>query len=58
MMIGFIEFSIAYAMLVTPFVIDAVMGLAQLKKSYNDQGFVKPTFSREFVFKCSQVESI
>jgi hypothetical protein len=36
MLIGFIEFSIAYAMLVTPFVIDAVMGLSKLRKAYND----------------------
>jgi hypothetical protein len=36
MMVGFIEFSIAYVMLVTPFVIDAAMGIHKLRKAYND----------------------
>lgn len=36
MMVGFVEFSVAYVMLVTPFAIDAVMGLMKLRKAYND----------------------
>lgn len=58
MMIGFLEFSVAYAMLVAPFVIDALMGIKKFRKAFNDQGFVKPTYIKEFVFQTSQVESI
>lgn len=61
MMIGFIDFSIAYVMLVTPFVVDAIMGLKKLRKAYSnglEGGFVKPTFTKEFVFSSSQVDTI
>lgn len=60
MMIGFIDFSVAYVMLVTPFVIDAIMGLKKLRKAYSGavEGFVKPTFTKEFVFSSSQVDTI
>lgn len=61
MMIGFIDFSVAYVMLVAPFVIDAAMGLKKLRKAYSDAnegGFVKPTFTKEFVYTCSQVDTI
>ncbi len=61
MMIGFIEISVAYVILVAPFVIDAAIGLKKLRKVYsgaNEGGFVKPTFTKEFVFSSSQVDTI
>lgn len=61
MMIGFIEFSFAYVMLVAPFVVDALVGINKLRNAYssaNEGGFVKPTFTREFVFTSSQVDTI
>lgn len=61
MMIGFIDFSIAYIMLVTPFAIDALVGFGKLRKTFgvaSEGGFVKPTFTKEFVFTSSQVDTI
>ncbi len=56
MMIGFIDFSIAYLMLVTPFIADAFIGITKLRKvfgSANEGVFVKPTYTKEFVFTSS-----
>jgi len=56
MMFGFVEFSIAYVMLVTPFVVDSIIGLSKLRQAFSAQsegGFVKPTFTKEFVFTSS-----
>jgi hypothetical protein len=56
MMIGFIELSLAYVMLITPFVIDAAIGMKKFRKAFsgaNEGGFVKPTFTKEFVFTSS-----
>lgn len=61
MMIGFIEFSVAYVMLVTPFLVDSMIGYNKLRKAFSIQsegGFVKPTFTKEFVFTSSQVDTI
>ena len=61
MMIGFVEFSFAYVMLVAPFAVDSLVGLSKLRKAFgvaSEGGFVKPTFTREFVFTSSQVDTI
>lgn len=61
MMIGFIEFSIAYVMLVTPFVIDAFVGIKKLRQAFpgaSEGSFSKITVTKEFVFTSSQVDTI
>jgi hypothetical protein len=58
MMIGFIEFSIAYVILVAPFLVDAAIGVAMVRQTYSHEGFVKPTFTKELVFVSSQVDTI
>jgi len=59
MIIGFVQPSIAYVLMATPFVIDAVVGMMKLRRAYhNDGGFVKPTYTKEFVFTSSQVDTI
>jgi len=61
MMIGFIEFSVAYVMLVTPFVIDAFVGIKKLRKAFpgaTEGSFSKFTVTKEFVFTTSQVDTI
>lgn len=58
MMIGFIEISFAYIMLVAPFVIDSIVGLAKLRKAFtvaNEGGFINP---KEFVFTSSKIDTI
>ena len=58
MIIGFIDFSIAYVLLVAPFAIDAAFGFAKIRQTYSHDGFVKPTFTKELVFVSSQVDTI
>lgn len=61
MMIGFIEISIAYVMLVTPFVIDAFVGLKKLRAAFpasTEGSFAKFTVTKEFVFNSSHVDTI
>jgi hypothetical protein len=54
MMLGFVEFSLAYVMLVTPFVIDSLVGMKKLKAAFSHDGeFSKPTISKEFVYASS-----
>ena len=58
MMIGFIEISAAYIMLVAPFVVDSVVGLAKLREAFtnaSEGGFINP---KEFVFTSSKVDTI
>jgi hypothetical protein len=58
MMIGFVEFSFAYIMLVAPFIVDSLVGLSKLRKVFsvaNEGGFINP---KEFVFTSSKVDTI
>lgn len=60
-MVGFIEISIAYVMLVTPFAIDAVVGMGIYRKVFShasEGGYINTVYSKEFVFSTSQVETI
>jgi hypothetical protein len=61
MMVGFVDFSLAYVILVTPFVIDSLVGLSKLNLAFSSRSegaFAKPTFTKEFVFASSSVDTI
>jgi hypothetical protein len=52
-MVGLIEFSLAYVILIAPFIVDAAMGVIKIRQTYSHEGFVKPTFTKELVFVSS-----
>jgi hypothetical protein len=52
------EASFAWTLLAVPFVVDACFGLGKFRRAFSDQGFVKPTYTKEFVFTTSQVDTI